>query len=303
MEKTKHILIIDDEKVQAEALKTKLEQYYKDAVISYASEEEEINEAIVGRFYNLVILDIRMDNYKKSGIDYAYNIIENNPFSKIIFVSKFLPEYIDLINPIMATGRIICFSEKKEYDLWLEELVPYIDAYYGDNGNSDEVNSALIDAYAKAKNEENSYKKGIMFERFIALLFSSIGFSKINKRVVDQSKNEVDLLIRNESKDIYFSGFGQYLMVECKNHPSTNIGKNDFIVFKSKIDHSNGLCKLGFIFTTSSMTSTAYAEALRDSKELTKIIFIDNIKMERLLRAQDILEELKNIIDNQVKDN
>lgn len=303
METIKQILVIDDEKIQAEALSSKLQQHYQDANIMTAYGEDDIEDAISNRFFNLAILDIRMDDYSKNGIDYAKDIIDKNPFAKIIFVSKFLSEYIDLINPLMGTGRIICFSDKKEYDEWMKELVPYIDDYYQSYGKEDEVNTALIDSYARAKNEIDTYRKGVMFENFVSLLFGSLGFSKINKRVHDRSKNEVDLLIRNDSNDKFLSGFGQYFLAECKNHPNTNIGKNDFILFKSKLDNTNGLSHIGFIFSTSAMAKTTYIEAVRGSQKESKIIFIDNVKMERLLRSKDMLEEFKSIIDEQVKDN
>lgn len=300
---TKKILIIDDERTQAEALAFKIHQMFTDAETIIASSEKEIESAIVEKFYNLAILDIRLDNYVKNGIDFARDIIEQNPFAKILFVSGFLPEYMHLVNPLMATGKILGFSDKKEYDQWMRELEPIISGYYADLSTNNEVNSALMDAYATAKNESDTYKKGLMFENFVTLLFRSIGYGTINKRVKDRSLNEVDLVIRNEIDDTFLSKFGKYILIECKNKPETPVNKNDFIIFQSKLDATNDLAVLGFIFATSYISRNTYLEAIRESKGKNKVIFVDNALMEQLLSSNDLREGLKKIIDGQVKDN
>lgn len=302
MAMTKKILVIDDERTQAEALALKIGRAFTDAEMIVASSEEEIESYVTDKFYNLAILDIRFDGYKKNGIDIAKQIIEVNPFAKIIFVSRFLVEYTPMLNPLMSTGRILAFSDKKEYDAWMEELKPIISSYYEDPSNGNEVNAALTATYAAAKNEEDTYKKGTMFEDFVALLFRSIGYNAIYKRVKDLSLNEVDLIVRNEIDDAFLSKFNKYIIVECKNRPDTPVNKNDFIVFKNKLDATYGLASLGFLFSTSYVTWNTYEEAIRDSKEGSKVIFIDNTRMQQLLSSSDIKEELKRIIDAQVKD-
>lgn len=299
----KKILIIDDERTQAEALALKIRLAFLDAETIVASSEEEIEDAIAEKFFNLAILDIRLDGYKKNGIDIAKEIEERNPFAKVIFVSRFLDEYADMLNPLLANGRVLAFSDKKEYDKWMLELKPIISQYYDDLFAGNEVNSALLATYAMAKNEEDIYKKGVMFENFVTILFRSMGYGIISKRVKDVSLNEVDLVVRNEIDDAFLSKFGKYILIECKNKPSTPVSKNDFILFKSKLDATNGLAELGFLFTTSYVTRNTYLEALRDSKGQNKVVFIDNALMENLLSSNDIREALKKIIDSQVKDN
>lgn len=300
---TKQILIIDDETVQAEALKKKIGEAFPDAEILALSKENEIDKAISERFYNLVLLDIRMDGFKKNGITFAKQIIELNPFSKIIFVSRFLTEYMDYLNDFLKSGRVLAFSDKKEYGKWMEELKPLIQSYYDESEYKSEVNKALLASYADAKNEEDTYKKGVMFENFVTILFRNMGYKAILKRVKDKSLNEVDLIVRNDINDGFLSNFGQYILIECKNRPDENISKNDYILFKSKLENTGGLSNIGFLFTTSKMAKTAYIEAVRDSHGTRKIFFVDDQGIYELLNADDMKEKLKEIIDNQVKDN
>lgn len=305
---TKKILVIDDEEVQAKALQLRLNSMFEDAgevaEIMVASSKEQIMDSIENKFYNLAILDIRMDEYDFDGIELAKKIIDINPFAKIIFVSKFAAEYMESLSELLTNGKILKFSEKKEYDLWLPELKEIIENYYKMlESCPSEVNAALLSFYADAKNEPNTFKKGEKYENFVSILFRSIGFNNIQKRVKDRSLNETDLVIRNDIDDSFLAKFGKYILVECKNKPDTNTTKNDFIVFLSKVENTNGLSELGFLFTTSTLTRNTYIEAVRSSNKKEKIVFVDNKIMFDLLSSSDLKECIKKIIDNQVKDN
>lgn len=51
------------------------------------------------------------------------------------------------------------------------------------------------------------------------------------------------------------------------------------------------------------MKSTTYGEAMRTSKGHSKVIFITQIEIIQLIQADNMLDMLKKIIDEQVKDN
>lgn len=299
------ILVIDDDSIQAKALAKTIEEVIPHSSVIAASTEDEIDSCIEDKFYNLVVLDIRMDGYRFDGIYLAERIIEINPFAKILFVSKFIPEYLDKLNQLLHNGNILGLSDKKiDYEQWKPELERIITSFYNEIDNDPQkISSALIDLYAEVKDEEDTYRKGIRFENFVALLFQSIGFSEILKRTRDISQNEIDLIIRNDIDDSFLSKFGKYILIECKNKPNTKTDKNDLIIFQKKLECTNGLAELGFIITTSTFTSTARTEVIRSSKDAYKIIFIDNPLMMRLIKAENPREQLKQIIDSQVKDN
>lgn len=300
----KKILVIDDDKPQAEALRETFKEIIPDADVFAAWEEKSILDSIENRYYNLAILDIRMDSFPFDGIELSKKIIELNPFAKILFVSRFTSEYMEALSQLFSNGRILGFSEKKEYETWKPELQKVVSEYYKEiDADPKHVNNVLLQLYAEARNESDTFKKGTMFENFVTLLFRSIGFNEIMKRVKDKSLNEVDLIIRNDIHDPFLEKFGKYILIECKNKPEEKTNKNDYIIFQRKLSNSNGLCEIGFLFTTSSMTWNTYIEAVRDSEGKEKIVFIDNQILNQLLSFQDLREGLKKIIDNQVKDN
>ncbi|NCP52504.1 MAG: hypothetical protein AUK33_04235 [Flavobacteriaceae bacterium CG2_30_34_30] len=299
------ILIIDDVREQAVGLQKglgKILSYEYDLRSAY--EEEDILENIQNRYFSLAIVDLRMDKFSFDGIELIKKIIETNPFAKILIISAFKGEYLLQLKDLFLTGKIIDVLDKEDYETWLPKISNIIETYHFKNINStDEINNALLEYYSNAKNETDTYTKGEKFEHFVSLLFQSIGYNSISKRVIDKSLNEVDLIVRNEIKDPFLNKFGKYILIECKNKPKDKVDKNTFIIFSNKLKHTNGLAELGIIATTGYLTRNTYLEAIRESSDVRKIIFLSNLEFERLIMSFNKLETFKNIIDEQVKDN
>jgi CheY-like chemotaxis protein len=300
----KNILIIDDVKEQAEGLTKGLSKVLPDYSFECRYTEGEILEAIENRFFSLAIVDIRMDDFSFDGIDVVNKIFEVNPFAKVIIVSAFKDEYLIKLKDLLLTGKVLDIQDKESLDIWLPKLKDKIEEYYNKlNDDPSEINNALLQFYSEAKNEPDTYKKGEKFEHFISLMFQSIGFKQVLKRVKDKSLNEVDLIIRNDIDDNFISKFGKYILVECKNKPKNGVDKNDFIVFSSKLKNTNGLADLGIIATTGYITRNTYLEAIRESGDIRKILFLSNPEIEKLIKTNDKLSQFKILIDSQVKDN
>ena len=226
MEKT--IIIIDDQKEQSEGLSKALKELLPDYNFEPYSNEKDILDAIENRFYTLAIVDIRMDKYDIDGIDIVNRIFKVNPFSKVIIVSAFKDEYFGKLKDLLLTGKVIDVLEKEQFKLWVPKLEKIIIDYYSKiDKDPSEINNALRQFYADAKNETDTYKKGERFEHFMSLLFQSFGYKEIRKRVKDKSLNEVDLIIRNETHDSFLNKFGKYILVECKNKQDSSVSKND----------------------------------------------------------------------------
>ena len=300
----KSVLIIDDEQVQVKNLNKALSEKLPDVNFMPVHTEEDILSAIESKFYSLAIVDLRMDKYKFDGIELIQKIIEINPFAKIIVISAFTQEYIGKLKTFMLSGKIVNVIEKIEFNSWISEITNTIKQYYQTAlEDSSPLKSALLQYYAEAKNEQDGYSKGERFENFVGLLFGNIGYKDIKHRIIDESRNEVDLIVRNEIDDLFLNKLGDYFLVECKNKPNENVGKNDFIVFFSKLEKTNGLARYGFLFTSGHIAKTTYLEAIRTSTSSQKIVFFSNSEIERLINADEIRAEFKTIIDEQVKDN
>ena len=301
----KSILIIDDEKDQVDNLQRYLSKNLpKDYTVFTAHEEEDMLDKIDNTYYSLAILDLRMDGYKMDGVQLAQRIVDTNPFAKIIFMSAFTQEFYTALKPIVLSGKILDTFDKGSFSEFAEQIklkaIEYHDSVFS---SLDSIQNALIDSYAECKNEPDTYKKGVKFENFVSLLFRDMGFDKIFKRTIDQSRNEIDLVIRNDIDDGFLSKFGKYFLIECKNFPDGKVDKNIFIIFSSKLKNTTNMSEFGIIATTGSFTKTAYLEAMRQSGKEAKILFLSNVEFDKIINSDNRLEAFKSLIDEQVKDN
>ena len=301
----KSILIIDDEKAQVDNLERYLSSTLDDEYYIFtAYEEDDILDKVENSYYSLAILDLRMDDYDIDGISIAKKVIELNPFAKILITSAFTGEFYASLKDMLLSGKVIDTIDQESFSIFASNVVRAIENYHNEHFNSDDsVQNALLENYAECKNLEDTYRKGVKFEQFVALLFNSMGFDKINRRNIDKSRNEVDLIIRNDVEDSFLNKFGKYFLIECKNMPKANVDKNMFIVFKNKLENTANLSEFGIIATSGGFTSTAYLEAIRESRTNKKVIFLSNRHFERLIFSNDRLETFKSFIDEQVKDN
>ena len=295
----KSILIIDDQECQAKALCDALQEAMGDCSICYASEEKDMMAKIITRYYSVAIVDLRMEGYRIDGFTIMDQIMTANPYTKIIIVSAYMSEYITRISEYISKGAVLAISEKKDLKTWVPELTKTIKDYFNKDLNAFAV-QILEDLYANAKNEPDTAKKGRLFEEFVVGLFRQMGFIHIETRVRDKATNEIDLIVRNDLHDAFFSKFGRYLFVECKNRPELGFSKNDFIVFNKKVSSSNGDSNFGVVFTTAHIKRSVYLEALRESEKGIKILYLGNGEIMKLIHTPNMLDEFKEIIDQQV---
>src|SRR6185312_1024170 len=186
MDKT--VLILEDEVDQAEGLRKALSAALPQMRFEAYSGEQQILHAIEHRFYSLGIVDLRMDKYEIDGLQVIQTILSVNPFSKIIVVSAYGEEYFQQLNEVLLSGKVVGLVQKGKFVEFSARLAKTIEDYFSRvERDPSEVNNALLQYYADAKNEEDASKKGQRFEHFISLLFGSFGYKEISKRVKDRS--------------------------------------------------------------------------------------------------------------------
>lgn len=297
------ILLIDDEAIQVENIRKVILRERPSLFVDSATTEEAINEKVSNTYFNIALVDLRMDAFSINGFSIIRDIIEINPFCKIIISSAYIAEYSSELNDIIKTGKVAAILDKEKFDKYKTNLLREIDDIINDFELNLQINrQSLQYLYAEVKDIPDAQIKGKRFEYFVSTLFSQMGFNHINTRMRDKSLNEVDLMIRNDVRDLFFQKFKPYFLVECKNTIDF-VDKNQFVIFLQKLENTNGLANLGFIITASGFKRNTYIEAVRSSSGNKKIVFISNSEIGHLIQSDDMLDGLKQIIDSQVKDN
>ena len=125
----------------------------------------------------------------------------------------------------------------------------------------------LLNSIDQTKNID---EKGRSLEELMCRLFEQVdGFSVAGR--VRTATEEIDVTIINDSNDPRFRREAALLVAECKNW-SSKCGKNEFVIFKEKIDNRSQRCTLGFLISWNGFKTTVTKELLRGSRENVLIV-------------------------------
>jgi hypothetical protein len=144
----------------------------------------------------------------------------------------------------------------------------------------------LLEETSKA---ETNDEKGRTLEELVTALFSTIpGFRIWGSRVITETE-EIDLQIGNGSSHFIFHKEEAIILAECKNW-SKKCGKNEFVVFRSKIENRNARCSLGFLISWNGFADTITKEMLRGSHERLLIVPIDGKQIQEAVENNSFFE-------------
>ena len=154
----------------------------------------------------------------------------------------------------------------------------------------------LLNSTETAKNPQ---EKGTFLEELVFRLFNSTKSFKVNSLRRNTQTEEIDLVILNNSDDPRFRKESAILLVECKNW-TKKCGKNEFVIFKEKIENRSNRCSLGFLISWNGFAETVNREMLRGSREETLVIPIDGESIKRAIESGDLLKVLSESWDHAV---
>lgn len=142
----------------------------------------------------------------------------------------------------------------------------------------------------KVETAESTDDKGRSLEELASRMFESIsGFSVTGR--IRTATEEIDVSVINDATEPRFRRESALLLVECKNW-SSKCGKNEFVIFREKLQNRNRRCSLGFLLSWNGFASTVSKEMLRGSREDTLIVPVTGEDIRAAVRSGDFLTEL-----------
>jgi predicted nucleic acid-binding protein len=228
---------------------------------------------------------IRMLDNKPENVHSLW-IVSVSGFSKEAeALAKKRPNELRLINGKDIVKRAYNDEEKKVQNL----LKPYIESQI-----EEEIGFNCMKARWKAVRDAKTNKaKKESLEGLATFLFSSIKDIKV-QRNLRTSAEEIDLLLQNESKDLFWSQLGSPLIVECKNWHH-KVGTNEIIIFKDKLDTAG--IKVGVFVALNGITGTKHKDAylkIREYKQREyRIIVLTGEDIEDISNGQNPTDKIK----------
>lgn len=140
--------------------------------------------------------------------------------------------------------------------------------------------------------------KGRSLEELCSRLFESVNGLKVTNRIRTATE-EIDISILNDSDDPRLRRESALLLAECKNWMGKS-GKDEFVIFREKIENRNQRCSLGFLISWNGFATTVTKEMLRGSHEQTLIVPVTGKDLRAAVRDCDFLKVLTECWDRAV---
>lgn len=132
--------------------------------------------------------------------------------------------------------------------------------------------------------------KGRTLEELASRLFERIpGFAVTGR--IRTATEEIDISIVNDSAEPRLRRESALVLAECKNWMS-KCGKNEFVIFRDKIESRKRRCSLGFLISWNGFATTVTKEMLRGSREETLIVPVTGQEIRATVRSGDVVKEL-----------
>ena len=132
--------------------------------------------------------------------------------------------------------------------------------------------------------------KGRSLEELASRLFGQVPGFAITGRI-RTSTEEIDISIVNDATEPRLRRESALILAECKNWTS-KCGKDEFVIFREKLENRKRRCSLGFLISWNGFSSAVTKEMLRGSREETLIVPVTGRNMRAAVRSGDVMKEL-----------
>jgi hypothetical protein len=119
-------------------------------------------------------------------------------------------------------------------------------------------------------------------------LFETVPGMTVTQRIRTETE-EIDILIVNGSEEPRLRREAAIILAECKNW-SGKCGKNEFVVFRAKLENRSQRSTLGLLIAWNGFAETVTKEMLRGSREEILIIPLTGKNLRSAVRDGDFLK-------------
>lgn len=132
---------------------------------------------------------------------------------------------------------------------------------------------------------QSSDERGRALEDLVCRLFETVPGFVVTQRVRTATE-EIDIEILNDSADPRFRRESAVILAECKNWTG-KCGKNEFVLFKEKIENRSRRCSVGFLISWNGFKTTVTKEILRGSREVFLVVPVTGEEIRAAVRENN----------------
>lgn len=288
------ILLVDDEDLFRETFRLKLEGWGYSVVTATARSEV---ATMIDDSVDVVLMDKNLagPDGPEGGLDELLLVRARLPFARIVLLTGYATE-LSIERAFASGADDYWVKEAVFYPLARQRLKLFADEWRGDSRrqNNPVLESRIVEGWKAVGSERRPERRGKLLEGFMRDLFSSVrGLDNIRTNASTRYE-EIDLFIRNESPDAFWSKESPYWLAECKNWEKP-VGKNELLAFMSKLEKRFGRASLGFLIAPKGFAKTVAHEIQAERKGGALVILMDRDHIEAMIAAKDRGEYLKTL--------
>lgn len=290
------ILIVDDEELFRDTFRDVLlrEGYLVDTAADRASALNQLDS----NQYSAVLIDQKLQGSlgPDSGLDMISETLQRAPGAKAFIVTGYpSPEGIQRA----FEAGIYDYLVKDEYfeeflRAKLRNALEVSRERRLANMEREGREAELRSLWQQTQSEPDRNRKGKLLEDTMRVLFSLIPGLTPSIMPRRNRVEEIDIVIRNESRDPFWQKEQQYWLVECKNW-SKPVGADEVRGFLWKLFHRYGRCGLGFFIAPQGITKPVRDELGQLASTDKLVIVMDGQDLDTLIVSSDHGAMLKSL--------
>jgi len=141
----------------------------------------------------------------------------------------------------------------------------------------------ITEKWRQVVSDGSPVEKGRHLEQLTKSLFESIpGFVDAVTNV-RSSTEELDVILRNESTDPFWSQQGAFIIIECKHWSRQAVGRKELDMFAAKVARKAGWCRVGFFVSISGFSRAFLATVTQYVTNNLLVVPIDRERLEQLV--------------------
>lgn len=179
------------------------------------------------------------------------------------------------------------------------DLVAMYELFLGQKGLEALANPLLDQALA----ETSSYRKGLLFEQVLCLLFSQVSYLRVREHRFTNPGEEIDLILGNQATgDLRELLGGPLILVSGKNQ-ATPAGAPEVRALRGNMGNRRGRCSFGILASARDLAETAEREQIHTTTDPTQAVaLLDGDRIRQLIASPHLDADLENHLRRAVMD-
>jgi hypothetical protein len=150
---------------------------------------------------------------------------------------------------------------------------------------------------SKARACSNSYKKGLLFEQVLCLIFSQTSYFRVMEHRYINETEEIDIVLGNRATGELAGVLGSPLVLASGKNQAKAVGAPEVRALRGNMANRRGRCTFGILASASRIAGSAKTEQVRATTDPSLAVsLLDGEAIDGLLSSPDLDAALEKIL-------